>query len=88
MPPFLTEESAERARAHLGELGGATCICGASVWRVRAPDHYAADRLMLEDHAGGAWRIDADAWQATRVGLGEGDLRLHICQRKHEDGDE
>lgn len=89
MTPFLSQERAERARDDLSRLGGATCPnCNAPVWRVQPPSHYAADHLLLEEYPAGAWLFDGDDFEAIRVGVGKGELRIHICDRKPEDGEE
>jgi hypothetical protein len=75
------------ATTRLPDLGYRTCPCGSEVARCEPPQHWAASHVTLEEHPGGAWLID-DAWHARRVGLGHGDHRMHICDRKPEDGAE
>lgn len=61
------------------ELGSYSCDCGLIVWAARAPEHYAQRRLVLEEHAGGPWIMaDDGTYQAARVGLELGDLKLHV----------
>jgi hypothetical protein len=65
------------------ELGPYSCDCGAVVWGARAPDGYVQRRLVLEEHDGGAWIMsDDEKYQAARVGLNPGDLKIH-----HHNGD-
>lgn len=70
------------------ELGGYTCDCGRLVWRAKSPEHYAEPELLLEERAGGAWIMaDDGTWQAARVGLDHGDLKIHRCDDEPALGD-
>ena len=69
-------------------LGYETHTCGDLIARCTPPAHYAHRQVTLEPHTGGRWTITDDDWNAAPVGLGHGDHRLHICDRKPEDGTE
>lgn len=67
-------------------FGPGACDCGDPIWRAHAPEHYAADLIVLEEVDAGPWRMD-DEYRAERVGVDAdgrylGDLKIH-----HHNGD-
>lgn len=71
------------------DLGGYACDCGAYVWRALPPAGYAAAVLVLEESGDATrcrWMMD-EAYRASAVGRGNGDLHIHRCDGLEAIGD-
>lgn len=84
-PEAVVVELGERARRELSTPGAGTCSCGEEVWRFRTSGN--PSLVRFDDYPGGDWYegdVDGEA-VARPIRRGSGNLRLHVCGRRHDE---